>query len=171
MKFGWAFSFTVTTSGSPPPRISKVGRLPAGVTFIRHSDGTATIAGTPHPCVAGVYPLTLTAKNRYGIATQSFTLTVTRAPFIRDIHIIRAREGVPLKRVIRTVGYPAPALTESGRLPTGLSFSDNGNGNAFITGTPTTGSRGLYRLSITATNASGTATRPLILRVSPHGWR
>jgi hypothetical protein len=55
-------------------------------------------------------------------------------------------------------------LTESGPLPAGLSFTDNGN--AAITGTPANGSSGRYRITITATNASGTNTRPVILLIS-----
>jgi hypothetical protein len=59
-------------------------------------------------------------------------------------------------------------LTESGPLPAGLSFTDNGNGTAAITGTPANGSSGRYRITITATNASGTNTRPVILLISPN---
>ena len=78
-----AFTFKLTTCGSPRSRIAKAGRLPAGVTFTSHNDGTATISGTPRRAVAGMYPLTLTARNKYGTATQTFTLTVTRAPAVR----------------------------------------------------------------------------------------
>ena len=50
---------------------------------------------------------------------------------------------------------PAPALTESGALPAGLTFTDNGNGTATIAGTPAAGSGGSYPITITATNAAG----------------
>ena len=74
---GTPFSFTVTSSGFPTATITKSGALPAGVTFVTNSDGTATISGTPGVGKAGTYPLTLTAKN--GVApnaTQAVTLTV-----------------------------------------------------------------------------------------------
>jgi hypothetical protein len=35
-----------------------------------------------------VYPLTLTARIKYGTATQAFTLTVTRVPAIQKIRTI-----------------------------------------------------------------------------------
>ncbi len=76
---GGAFTFTVTTTGSPPPRITRTGRLPSGIRFADNGDGTATISGTPEKAAAGVYPLTLTARNKYGTATQAFTLTITKA--------------------------------------------------------------------------------------------
>ena len=44
-----------------------------------------------------MYPLTLTAATANGTATQAFTLTVTRAPAIREIRDKRARVGVPLR--------------------------------------------------------------------------
>ena len=127
--------------------------------FTDHRDGTAAISGTPAKAAAGVYRLSLTAKNKNGTATQAFTLTVTRPPALPKIRTIRAREGAALHRIIQAMGYPAPVLAESGPLPRGLTFTDNGNGTAVIAGTPAAGSRGCYRIAITATNASGTATR------------
>jgi len=158
--FGRAFTFTVTTTGDPAPTITRTGRLPSGVRFADNSDGTATISGTPAHAAAGAYPLTLTARNKNGTASQAFTLTVTRAPAIRKIPTTRARVGVPLKLTVRATGYPSPALAESGPLPAGLKFTDNGNGTALIAGTPAAGSGGgRYPVTITATNVSGTATR------------
>jgi YVTN family beta-propeller protein len=155
---GVAFTFTVTATGDPAPTITKTGVLPSGVKFTDDGDGTATISGTPRKAVAGVYPLTLTARNTNGTATQAFTLTVTWVPAIRRIRTARARVGVALRLTIRATGYPAPALAESGPLPGGLSFTDNGNGTAAIRGTPAPDSDGRYPITITATNASGTAT-------------
>src|SRR5208337_4446719 len=80
---GTAGSFTVTTTGSPTPSLSETGALPSGVTFVAHSDGTATLSGTPAAGAGGTYPLTFTAHNGVGSdATQSFTLTVNQAPAI-----------------------------------------------------------------------------------------
>jgi DNA-binding beta-propeller fold protein YncE len=157
--FGEAFTFTVTTTGDPAPRITETGQLPPGVRFTDHGDGTATISGTPAKAAAGVYQLTLTARNTHGTVTQVFTLTVTRAPALPKIRTIRTRVGAALHLTIRATGYPPPALAESGPLPRGLTLTDKGNGTATIAGTPAAGSRGCYRVTITATNASGTATR------------
>ena len=122
--FGVAFTFSVTTSGSPPSRITRTGRLPSGVRFADNGHGTATISGTPRKAAAGVYPLTLTARNKYGTATQAFTLTITRAPDIRKIPTIRAEIGAALRLTVRAIGYLPPALAETGLLPDGLTFAD-----------------------------------------------
>jgi PKD repeat protein len=161
-----AFTFTVTATGDPAPKITRTGRLPSGVRFADKSDGTATISGTPASSAAGVYPLTLTARNKTGTATQAFTLTVTRVPAIRQIRATRARVGVALRLTIQATGYLPPSLAESGPLPAGLSFTDNGNGTAVIAGTPAAGSSGSYPITITATNTSGTATRHFMIIVT-----
>ena len=55
---------------------------------------------------------------------------------------------------VTTTGYPAPTITETGALPAGLSFVDNGNGTATISGTAALDGH-LDPVTISATNASG----------------
>jgi YVTN family beta-propeller protein len=164
--FGAAFTFTVTSAGDPAPSITGTGRLPSGVRFAAGRGGTATISGTPAKAAAGVYRLTLTARNKYGTATQAFTLTITRAPAIGKIPTIRGSVGAVLRLAVRATGYLAPALAESGPLPRGLSLTDKGDGTAIIAGTPAAGSGGRYPITVTAANASGTATRHFTIIVS-----
>jgi YVTN family beta-propeller protein len=164
--YGARFSFTVTATGSPAPKITRTGRLPSGVKFADKGDGTATISGMPGNAAAGVYPLTLTARNKYGTATQAFTLTVTRAPAIQKIRTVRTRVGAGLRLTVQATGYPAPVLAEAGPLPNGLTFTDNGDATATIAGTVAVGSGGRYPVTITATNTGGTATRRFTIVVS-----
>ena len=51
-----------------------------------------------------------------------------------------------------TTGFPTSALTETGALPTGVTFVDNGDGTATLAGTPAAGTGGTYPLTITAAN-------------------
>jgi hypothetical protein len=67
---------------------------------------------------------------------------------------------------ITAIGYPAPALTESGSLPAGVTFTDYGNGTAAISGTPSPGSQARYRIAMTATNTFGTASQAFTLKVT-----
>jgi hypothetical protein len=163
--FGEPFSFTVDTSGYPAPKLTKTASLPPGVTFTDNGDGTATIAGTPAKSAVGTYPLTLTAKNSAGTATQAFTLTITKAPVIKKIPDTTAHVGTALNLTITASGYTAPAITETGTLPGGLSLTDNSNGTATINGTPATGSGGTYPVTITAANSLGTASQTFTLKI------
>jgi hypothetical protein len=51
---------------------------------------------------------------------------------------------------VATTGSPKPTLSESGALPAGLTFVDNGDGTATLAGTPSAGTEGSYPFTITA---------------------
>ncbi len=162
---GTAFRFTVTTTGAPAPAISETGALPAGVAFTDNGDGTATISGTAAAGSGGRYPITITATNGAGSATQSFVLANDEAPAITSPATASFSTGTAGTYTITTTGYPAPAITEQGTLPAGLSFADQGNGTATISGTPS--GPGSYPVTISASNASGsTATLVVTITVS-----
>ncbi len=71
--------------------------------------------------------------------------------------------GAPFSTTVVTTGAPVPALTETGALPAGITFTDNGNGTATIAGTAAAGTGGSYPLTITATSSAGTATQAFTL--------
>ncbi len=135
--------------------------MPSPVTFKDNGNGTATIAGTPATGTAGTYPITITANNGVGTAaTQNFTLTVSSAgtaPKITSANNTSFSVGTAGSFTVTTTGSPTPALSESGSLPSPVTFKDNGNGTATIAGTPATGTAGTYPMTITASNGVGTA--------------
>ena len=163
--FGTLYGFTVTTTGYPVPKISKTGTMPPGVHFADNGDGTATISGTPDGAALGPYTVTLTAKNKAGKATQSFTLTIWAAPVIAAIPTTTATIGTAMDLTITATGYDTPVLTESGTLPKGLTFTSTGNGQATISGTPARNTNGSRAITITATNQVGTVSQTFTLKV------
>jgi len=54
--------------------------------------------------------------------------------------------------IITTTGFPTAAITETGTLPTGVKFVDNGDGTAKLRGTPAAGMAGSYPITIKAKN-------------------
>ncbi|HEY5187311.1 MAG TPA: cell wall-binding repeat-containing protein [Actinomycetes bacterium] len=165
---GSAGSFTVTTSGSPAPRLSVTGALPSGVSFIDNGDGTATLSGKPAAGTGGSYALTLTAHNGVGSdATQAFTMTVSQASAITSAASMSFTAGSAGSFTVTTSGSPAPRLSVTGALPSGVSFIDNGDGTATVSGTPGSASAGTYALNITAHNSVGAdATQVCTLTVA-----
>ncbi|HVX11311.1 MAG TPA: TIGR03118 family protein [Pirellulales bacterium] len=151
-----AGSFTVTTSGFPAGTITENGALPTGVTFTDNGDGTATLAGTPASTSAGAYPLTLSVSNGIGTAgSQSFVLTVSQGPAITSAASTTFSAGSAGTFQVTATGFPSSKLTETGALPSGVTFVDNGNGTATLSGTPAAGTGGAYTLAIKASNAAG----------------
>jgi len=162
---GQAGTFTVTTSGVPNSTLSETGALPSRVTFTDNKNGTATITGIPGPVSGGTYPFTITATNGVDpAATQPFVLTVNQACQITSHDHATFDVGQAGTFTLATTGVPNCGLLESGKLPSGVTFTDNGNGTATISGTPTTG--GVYLLRIIAGNGiGGNAARTLTLIV------
>jgi hypothetical protein len=161
-KVGISSSFEVTTSHAwPTPTLSENGALPAGVTFVDNGNGTASIVGQPHIGSGGVYTFAITSANGVGTApVQSFTLTVTETP---QVTTPAATTFVVGKRssfsIVTASAYPAAtSVTEIGRLPKGISFTDNGNGTANLSGAPASGSGGAYPFAVIASNGINPAT-------------
>jgi Putative Ig domain len=166
---GTRLSFTITTAGSPTTtttNITRSGTLPAGISFTNNGNGQATLTGTPTAASGGTYPLTFTAKNSAGTTTQSFVLTVGAKPTITTANSAKATDGSAFNFTVKTTGAPAPTLAESGALPQGLTWVDNGNGTATLAGTPGVGQGGTYKVTFTAANTGGTATQSFTLTVN-----
>jgi hypothetical protein len=112
--------------------------------------------------------LVLHATNTAGSATQTLQITVDQAPTVSVRSAKTAKVGHRLHITVRSTGYPKPALTESGTLPSGVTFVDGGNGTGRLSGTPAAGSEGSYTLVFTATNGSGHESSQLVLTVVRH---
>ncbi len=176
---GVAKSFTVSTTGSPTAAIAKAaGALPGGLSFTDNGDGTATISGTADPAAAPPassqgYPLTLEASSAAGSASQSFTLTVANpgvAPAFMSADSTSFSTGVAGSFTVTTTGAPIAGLAKTGALPSGLTFTDNGDGTATISGTAGAGSAlpestRDYPLTLEASSAAGSATQDFTLSV------
>ena len=163
---GSAFTFIITTTGSPVATITMTGTLPTGITFAAAAGGTARLSGRATAAMAGrTFPITFTATNSVGTTTQAFTLTVGRAPSFSGATMALARIGRAFSFTVQTNASPVAAITMTGALPQGVTFVDNHNGTARLSGTPATGTSGFYSLTLKATNLYGTATRTFLLLV------
>jgi FG-GAP-like repeat len=162
-------TFNVTTTAAPVAALTENPSAllsTLGLTFTDEGDGTATLTGTPSLSEVGTYDLTFTATSSAGTATQAFVLTIAGPPTITSGDGFTMVTGTYDAYTVTTSGIPAPSLTETGGLPAGVSFTDEGNGTALLAGTPVPGTGGVYDLTITADNgASPEATQPFTLTV------
>ncbi len=159
---GTAGAFTVTATGFPSAAFNlTAGTLPTGVTF---STVTGVLSGTPAAGTGGIYMLTLAASNGAGTAaTQTFTLTVNQAPAVTSAVSATFAAGLAYSFTVTATGFPAPAFTETGALPSGVTFNST---TAVLSGTPATGTNGTYPITITASNGVGTnATQSFTLTI------
>src|SRR5205823_1264588 len=144
---GSAGSFTVTATGFPTPALSETGTLPSGVTF---NASSGVLSGTPAAGTTGTYTLSFTAGNGVGSpATQTFTLTVNQAPAISSANNTTFTVASAGSFTVTATGVPTPTLSESGTLPSGVTFNP---ATGVLGGTPAAGTTGTYTLTFTASN-------------------
>lgn len=147
-----AFSYQITATNFPTS-FGATG-LPAGLSV---NTGTGLISGTP--TAAGTFNVTVSATNGVGTGTQLVVLTITLLPpVITSAPSANGFVGTPFSYQITASNLPT-RFGASG-LPPGLAV-DTATG--LISGTPTTG--GVFVATITATNASGTASAPLSIAI------
>ncbi|MBL8311372.1 MAG: tandem-95 repeat protein [Burkholderiales bacterium] len=154
---GQANSFTIASNGMPTPTASLTGcapALPASITFTTDSNGGGTLAGNPTAAQAGSYVCTVNAVN--GVtpdATQAFTLQVGAAPTFTSAATINAVEGQALTFAPTVNAAPVvTSFTQSGTLPSAVTFSWTSGNAASLAGTPAICTRGTYPITFTAGN-------------------
>src|SRR6185369_14503044 len=149
-------TFTVTTTGFPPPALSETGALPSGVSFLDNGNGTATLSGTPAGGSGGVYPIVIHATNTGGTVNQNFTLTVCNVIAVTNPATTTGVAGAAFSQTFTQSGAVGGATFTSGSvLPTGLTLSTGG----LLSGTPT--QTGTFPIVVTVTDGNGcTGTGP-----------
>ena len=90
------------------------------------------------------------------------------APAITSAASTSFIEGTAGSFTITATGRPTPALSETGALPSGVTFVDNGDGTATLSGTPADGHLGRLRTQPSRPPTASAPTRP---RRSSSTWR
>ncbi len=136
---------------------------PAPLAVTDFGDGTALVFGkatlTTATLNAGTHSITAAYGNG-GVGHSDST----SAPLTQEVRTSRRRSparraatftvGTAETFTVTTTGHPVPTIGTSSALPSGVSFADNGDGTATLSGTPTVG--GTFPLTITASNGIGT---------------
>src|SRR5204863_4931898 len=101
------------------------------------SVGQFTNVPAPGPVtLAGIgYAVTYSGSN----GGSDFILTVVQPPTITSANSTAFTVGTAGTFTVTATGVPTPTLSESGSLPGGVSFVDNGDGTATLRGTPASG--------------------------------
>ena len=134
-------------SGTYTYTLASGSALPTGLTL----SGSGVLSGTP-TVAPGLYFFKVHASDN-SISKlsgdQTFSLAVDAPPSITSPDAATFTEGQYGTFTVATAGFPYPTLTlgtsPSGEfvlvtvLPTGLTFTDNGNGTATLAGTPDIG--------------------------------
>jgi hypothetical protein len=114
-------------------------------------DGCWTVGATPD-----VAP--------YYIPAVQFNAVTSPSPSFTSGTSTTATHGVHFSFTVSTTGIPIPVLTESKKLPAGVTFHNNGNGTGTLAGTATTVKT--YPIKFKATSSTGKATQYFTLVIN-----
>jgi large repetitive protein len=158
-------TFNVTPSANADFTIA--GGLPStppGDALTVDTTGTTSPTLTTGATGAGVFSF----GNVQPVSYSGIETVVPQPPGITSANSATFSEGSSGSFMVTATGPPAPALTESGVLPEGVGFTDNGNGSATLSGTPASGTAGTYPLVIAANDGVlPNATQNFTLVVNP----
>ena len=118
--------------------------------------GPATLSGTTLT-ITGPGSVTVTANQagngNYLAATPvSQTIQVNQPPCITSAASTTFEVGVAGSFQVKATGTPTPTFSESGTLPSGVTFNTT---TGVLSGTPAAGTGGTYSITITAANGVG----------------
>ncbi len=107
-----------------------------------------------------------TTGHNLGTAESATPITIGTPPSITSANATTFTVGSVGSFSVTTTGTPNASLSEVGALPSGVTFADNGDGTATLSGTPAAGTGGTYPITITAANGlSPNATQSFTLTV------
>lgn len=122
---------------------------------------SATTILAAAPASAGTVAVTVRNVDGPSKASAADDFSYAGRPVISSAPSFTATKGKKASFTVRAGGYPAPVISESGRLPAGLTFRAHSGGTATITGTPAKAGR--YTITIKARNSYGTVTQVLTI--------
>lgn len=146
------------------------GSLPSWLSFMDNGDGTAVLSGMPTTSDIGDYAIELEVEDSFGLTdTQAFTLSVMSpnpAPSFTSTPVLTASVGNLYTYNITVMDNPGDSLTITGTYPAWLTLTDNGDGTATLSGTPTVADLGPDSVALEVTDSLGqTDTQAFMITV------
>ncbi|CAN5296849.1 hypothetical protein BH24PSE2_BH24PSE2_12990 [soil metagenome] len=168
----YTYNVTVSDTEGDPITIS-APTLPAWLTLTDNGDGTATLSGTPAVTDIGDHDVVLEATDGNATTQQPFTITVgavppaNTAPEFTSTAVTDATVDEAYSYDITTSDADGDPLTITApTLPAWLTFTDNGDGTAALSGTPGAGDEGDHAVSLEVSDGTDTATQDFTITVA-----
>ncbi|QKQ27996.1 S8 family peptidase [Candidatus Reidiella endopervernicosa] len=157
-----SFSISGTDTDGTDPLLTATG-LPSGATLLDNDEGTAYFLWTPSPSQTGDHSITFIATDRNDSGlTDSQTITISVeaevAPVLASIDNQTVIEGETLSFSISATDSDGsdPLLTATS-LPSTATLTDNGDGTADFSWSPTFSLVGIHRITFIATDSGNSS--------------
>ncbi|HYJ34094.1 MAG TPA: putative Ig domain-containing protein [Candidatus Binatia bacterium] len=172
---GTLLTFTVTASDPDGDAITSLtaSPLPSGATFTANASNTSgTFNWTPSSGQAGTYDVTFTASNALsGSATTHITISAqgaNQAPVVTAPATQTVNEGQLLTFTVTATDADGDHVTlTASNVPSGATFTDNGNNTGTFSWTPNSTQSGTYTVTFTGDDGhGGTGTATTVITVN-----
>ncbi len=174
LSVGDVFSYAVTSADAESmPRSISATTLPSWLTLVDQGDGTATLSGTAPDTAVASHPVTLLVSDGLAASTQSFVLTLNRAPSVSLLlpasgsAVLPSRDtALALAASVADDGLPAApgAVTTSWIQIAGPAPAVFADASAPAT-SATFPAPGAYHLRLTATDGAASTARDVHVHV------
>jgi hypothetical protein len=163
---GVTATFMASASALPDARVQWQVSTNGGTTFKNIAGATSAALNVAASVADNGYRYRAVFTNSLGSATSDAAImTVVKALAITSLNHATFKTGTTSSFTTTTSASPVAALSLIGGLPTGLTFTDNGNGTATISGTPDALTAGTYTLIFVADNDIGYAIQTFTLTI------
>lgn len=170
-----AYTYAVTATDPEGDTLAITASvLPAWLALTDNGDGTATLAGTPAATDVGDHAVTLEVSDGINTTPQDFTIAVAEAPTggntaptFTSTAVTAATEAVVYTYAVTTSDADGDALTITATtLPAWLTFTDNGDGTATLTGTPAAADVGDHAVTLEVFDGTDIAAQGFTITVA-----
>ena len=166
----YTYNITVTDPDAGAVLTISAPTLPAWLTITDHGNGTATLTGTPTNSNVGIHNVTLRVNDTVVDVDQTFTIDVGNTndgPSFTSTPVTSVNED-SLYTYNITASDPDAGNTltiTAPTLPSWLTLTDNGNGTATLTGTPTNNQVGDHPVALQVSDGVELASQPFTITV------
>lgn len=162
---GATASFTVSATDLDGDHVTlSASGLPSGATFTDNGNNTASFSWIPSSTQSGTYTVTFTGNDGHGGVTSTTTVFTVidvggggnHAPDVTVTPSASVNEGANLTLTVTATDSDGNHVTLSASgLPSGATFTDNGNNTGTLTWTPSLSQSGAYTLVFTGNDGHG----------------
>ncbi len=150
--------------GYPIPTVTTSAALPSGLSLA----SSGAVIGVPTFGSGGIYEVPIIVSNPLSSSSTMLTIVVDQAPAISSSTSFQAAYGVASSFQVTTAAgtFPTASLSLSGGVPAGMSFRDDQDGTATISGTPDDYVSGPQSFAVVASSSAGSVEVPLTIDVT-----
>ncbi|NOZ34910.1 MAG: T9SS type A sorting domain-containing protein [Chlorobi bacterium] len=168
---GQTYTYNITATDADGDNLTfTTPTKPAWLTLTDNGNGTAILSGTPSNSNAGNNLVSISVSDGTGNVNQNFTVVVTAvntAPQFTSTPVTTATAGQTYTYNITATDADGDNLTfTASAKPAWLTLTDNGNGTAVLSGTPSNSDAGNHAVTLSVSDGTESVNQDFTINVT-----